>query len=323
MSNPRFLVVRFAAIGDCVMAAWTATAIRNAHPEAFLCWAVQSRCAPVIDRQELASRVIEFPRERWKRSRWSPKTWAEQVATYARLRGLGFDYGIDLQGHSKTALCLRIAAPKKRISARATDALAARLNPVALGSPEGKHMVEWNHEVLCQLGEYCLPERPIMPVRDEAWTSAREKLGEGPLATISTGTGEARKIYPAEKWKEVASGLRDAGFQVAFIGGPTDPRIEVPGTLDLVGKMPLDQSMELVSHSQIHLAGDTGTGHMAAAYGVPVVSVFGPTNPSVYRPFTKQGVVVKGGDVPGDTAPSVVLDASMELMRRIRAELPH
>ncbi|MBC8063619.1 MAG: hypothetical protein H7Y17_02220, partial [Chlorobia bacterium] len=41
--------------------------------------------------------------------------------------------------------------------------------------------------------------------------------------------------------------------------------------------------MSAVAHSTIHLAADTGTGHMAAAFGVPFVSVFGPTDPKLFR----------------------------------------
>ncbi|RYG23683.1 hypothetical protein EON82_13260, partial [bacterium] len=91
--SQRALVVRFTAIGDCVMAAWAATAIRERHPDGFLCWAVESRCAPMLDRTSLVSRVEEIPRQRWKRNRWSPKTWGEQVAKYASLRRLRFDVG--------------------------------------------------------------------------------------------------------------------------------------------------------------------------------------------------------------------------------------
>ena len=74
MSAPRFLLVRFSAIGDCVLSAWAATAIRHKYPEAYLCWAVESRCAAVVDRQRLVTRVCEMPRDRWKKARWSPKT---------------------------------------------------------------------------------------------------------------------------------------------------------------------------------------------------------------------------------------------------------
>jgi ADP-heptose:LPS heptosyltransferase len=315
VSAPRFLVVRFSAIGDCVMAAWAATAIREQHPDAFLCWAVETRCARVVDTERLVNDRAEFPRDRWKRNRWSPDMWREQLGAFTRLRTLNFDYGIDLQGHSKTALCLRIANPKQRIAARATDSLARALNPVAGVRPEGMHMVEWNLDILSRLGEFPRPTLPLMPDRSEARGRVSTRLkSDKPLATIAVSAGQPDKAYPLGCWRHVGDALVKDGFQVAYVGGPGDPRPDHPRTLDWVGELRLDETMEAIRLSAIHLAGDTGTGHIAAALGVPVVSVFGPTDPAVFRPYTLRGRVLREGRVTENVAPEWIVEAARELM---------
>ena len=305
------------------MTAWAASSIRNRYPEAFVMWAVESRCSAVIDRKHLVTQACEFPRDRWKKRRWSPQTWQEQIAHFARLRKLKFDVGIDFQGHSKTALCLRFAKPKDRISAHATDSLARRLNPLHGEIPQGVHTVEWNHEVLCNFGPFEKPIRPIMPLRDEAFESVRPMLGKGRIASIAVSAGHPDKAYPAERWKEVAHRLMKEGFQVVFLGGPTDLPIEVPGTVDLVRKLTLDQTMAVVAYSGIHLAADTGTGHMAAAYGVPVVSIFGPMDPRRFRPYTELGTALWESERTAGVSADQVIEAALELDRRARAALPH
>ncbi len=314
---PRVLIVRFTAIGDCVMAAWAATAIRERHPEAFLCWAVESRCAPMLDRKRLVTRVEEIPRERWKRARWNPRSWREQVAKYAGLRRLRFDLGLDLQGHSKTALCLRLASPKVRLAAGGTDPLAARLNPVPGPRPPGAHTVEWYGRMLETVGDYRLPERPLMPHDPEAARGVVDRIGgDRPLAAITVSAGAPEKAYFEAGWREVAQGLMERGYEVAFLGGPTDRPIEMEGTVDLVGKLPLASTLEAVRLSAVHLGGDTGNGHMAAALGVPAVSVFGPTDPALFRPFTPQGRVLRRGTETSAVAPSEILAAVRELVGR-------
>ena len=316
MSAPRVLLVRFSAIGDCVMAAWAATAIRERHPDAFLCWAVESRCAPVVDRASLVSRIEEMPRERWKRHRWSPEVWRQQLTKYSGLRRLRFDAGLDLQGHSKTALCLRLAAPKIRFAARSTDPIAARLNPVP-PRPKGLHTVEWHAELLRMLGDYRLPERPTMPFDPEAARTLVDRIGgDVPLATISVSAGLPEKAYPEADWREVAEGLLARGYRVAFLGGPNDRAIELPGTVDLVGKLALASTIEAVRLSAVHLAADTGSGHLAAAVGVPVVSVFGPTSPITYRPFTSLGRALRRDRQTSATRPAELLEAVGELVGR-------
>ena len=317
MTPPRVLIVRFSAIGDCVMAAWAATAVRERHPDAFLCWAVESRCAPVIDRTALVSRVEEMPRDRWKRARWSPATWRQMVGKYAGLRRLRFDLGLDLQGHSKTALCLRLARPKVRLASRATDSIAARLNPVHGSRPPGVHTVEWYGQMLQAVGDYPLPERPLMPRDPEAARVLVERVGgELPLATITVSAGQPAKAYPEAHWAEVARGLLDRGYRVAFLGGPTDRPIELPNAVDLVGKLALASTLEAVRLSAVHLAGDTGNGHMAAALGVPVVSVFGPTDPASFRPYTDLGRVLRHDAQTSSVSPTEVLGAVKDLVGR-------
>ena len=314
MSAPRILLVRFSAIGDCVMAAWAATAIRERHPDAFLCWAVESRCAAVIDRATLVSRVEAMPRDRWKRYQWSPAIWRQQLSKYAGLRRLRFDAGLDLQGHSKTALCLRLAAPKVRLAARATDPIAARLNPAPL-RPKGLHTVEWHEQLLRRLGDYKLPERPIMPHDPEAAKTLSERIrGDRPLATIAVSAGQPEKAYPEADWCEVAEGLLGRGYRVAFLGGSSDRAIDLPGTVDLVGKLALASTIEAIRSSAVHLAADTGSGHLAAALGIPVVSVFGPTNPEIFRPFTSRGRVLRRDRTTSATRPSELLEAVSDLV---------
>jgi hypothetical protein len=299
--GPRILLVRFSAIGDCVMAAWTATSIKERHPDAFLVWAVEGRCAPVIDRHRLVSQRVEFPRDRWRLKKWSPATWREQVLKHTRLRKIGFDFGIDLQGHSKTAICLRVAAPKRRMAAAATDGFAAKLNPVLGDRPAGMHQVEWFQRVLQTMGDFSLPKSPVMP-------KIPSEL-DPKLVSISVSAGQEFKAYPLERWQEIARQVVAAGYEVTLLGGRTDTGFEMPGVTNEVGKLRLKDTLSVVARSVAHLAADTGTGHMAAALGTPVVSIFGPTDPAIFRPYATNAVVLRNGESTTSVSTEEVLSA--------------
>ena len=312
LSGPRFLIVRFSAIGDCVMAAWAVTAIRVKYPDAYICWAVEERCAAVVDRSNLVDEVVEIPRQRWRRRRAPVRNLREQIAICDRLRRKRFDFGFDLQGHLKTALCLRFAFPKRRVSIGGTDAFSRLMNPAPGKMPEAVHWVDWHLRTLNTCGEFKTPLRPIMPA-----APARRPQ----LVTISTSAGHPTKVYPAEKWRTVAMQLQGDGYRIAFLGAPGDPKVQLDGADDMVGKLSLAESMAMVAQSELHLAGDTGTGHMAAAYGVPVVSVFGHMDPIRYRPYTDRGVVLRIGTEAANVPEQDVLEAARELAGRCRASL--
>lgn len=291
------------------MSAPVAAAIRKADPNAFIAWAVEDRLAPLLDEGTLVNHVEALPWQDWKRRRWTPSGFFAPVRTYRRLRELQFDIGIDLQGHSKTAFCLKLAAPQRRIAVQGTDILARRLNPMATPCPSERHVVECN---LCALDSLC-PGRFgkeiswSMPPLAAERAGVKEQPTRKPLATVCVGAGHPSKVYPIDMWREVAKELmRD--FDVAFLGGAGDPDPACDGTRNLVGRLNLRESMAWIAESAVHLAADTGTGHIAAAYGVPVVTAFlGKFSPAQYRPYTEQGRVLAGGfDAsrikPGDLA---------------------
>jgi len=269
------------------MAAWAATSIRNRYPDGYLSWVVETRCSPVVATNGLVDQRIKFPREHWKLNRIS--TLAEQWAFYAHLRKLKFDWGIDFQGHSKTAICLRLAAPSKRMSAIATDPLARTLNPILAPSLKTEHVVERNHRLICEFADFEIPERPLMPRYESP-----DLLPKQPI-TIAVGSGSEEKTWPIERWTQAARILKDKGLPVVLVGGPTDPQVEIPGVVNYVGRLDLASTMAVIANSRLVFAGDTGAGHMAAAYGIDSVSIFGPTDPRVFRPYSSNSLVLKKG----------------------------
>jgi len=312
VSAPRILVVRFAAIGDCVMAAWAATALRRQFPEAFIGWAVQREPVPVLAVPDLVNEVVVFDRRRWKNMS-GPAAFREQWAQWMRLRQLNFDVGFDFQGHSKTALALRLSGAKRRISTRATDALARTLNPPAALAGDVTHEVDRAMAAARLISPLETPERPIMPNLDAEVAAFRAEF-PGRLITIQTGATESVKRFAPEKWAEVAAGLVAPGTQIVAVGGPGDPEIPHDQVINRVGAYDLRTSMALVAASHLHVAADTGTGHMAAAYGVPVVSVFSKNRPERFRPYTTQGRIIHGGMRADDSDPADVIHAAQELL---------
>ncbi|MCO5298142.1 MAG: glycosyltransferase family 9 protein [Fimbriimonadaceae bacterium] len=314
MSGPKFLFVRFSAIGDCVMALPAVTAVRQAIPGAFIAWAVDSRCAPVIDTRRLVDHVQEFPRDRWKRESWSVATWRDQVRHYLLLRRFRFDFGIDLQGHSKTALCLRLASPKRSVSVPATDVFARILNRPCRTEIGALHTVEAHLAVLGELGDFPAPSGPILPDLTREREAVLPRLPQDPFATLSTGAGAPNKLYPPALWSQVGARLQSAGVSVVWTGGPGDAVPELPGATSLVGALTLRESMAAIAGSAVHLSGDTGSGHLAAAYGVPTVTVFGPMDPARYRPYTHRGTVLREGGDPANVRPEAIAAAALAFL---------
>jgi ADP-heptose:LPS heptosyltransferase len=135
-------------------------------------------------------------------------------------------------------------------------------------------------------------------------------------------TGHPKKCYSLSGWGKVGEELLNAGFAVAYLGGPGDHTPDVPGAIDWVGKLALDETMAAVRLSAVHLAGDTGTGHIAAAYGVPAVSVFGWSRPNRFRPLTDRGIVLDAGRNMDGVTPEQIVAAASHLAERQPRAIP-
>jgi len=110
----------------------------------------------------------------------------------------------------------------------------------------------------------------------------RPTLGINPGATY----GSAKRWYP-EKFAEVASSL-SANYDIIIFGGPDEVKIAkdiemklqeegVKNYKNLAGKTSIPQLCEAIGGVDLFITGDSGPMHIAAAYQVPTVALFGPT----------------------------------------------
>jgi ADP-heptose:LPS heptosyltransferase len=111
--------------------------------------------------------------------------------------------------------------------------------------------------------------------------------------------------------------FRKAGYRVHALGGPEERGLG-DDSVDLVGKLSLGETLQEVATSALHLAADTGTGHIASAYQIPVVSVFGPMNPAKYRPYGQNVTVLRESNDPGAVKPESIVAAGQKLLEETR-----
>lgn len=305
MNGPRILISRFSAIGDCVLTCWAVTALRQKFPDAHITWAVQRVPSAVIDTEHLVNQLHIFDREKWRKNR-GLKSFQEQLSCYAALKGQRFDYGFDFQGHSKTALAIHFGNPKERFSFRATDLLAKVINPPRTIDASIHHEVEKDMALVNLIGVTETPTRPMMPDVSNENLTQHGWHGEK-VATIQLGGTRPDKIYGINQWIEVAQSLARNGLTVVYLDSTHHDLPEGANIINLTGKLSLREAMAAVASSSVHLCGDTGTGHLAAAYGVPVVTAFGLNPPARFRPYTDQLSLFQGATCASDIQPEVLI----------------
>jgi heptosyltransferase-2 len=234
-------------------------------------------------------------------------------AAARRIKSQGFDTGILLTNSFGSALLFYIAGIPQRWG-YASDGRALLLTKAVRNTNNDapRHQVHTYLDLVSGLGLKTKPPTLRLTVPEEKKEEARallEKLGAGPdqpLLVLSPGAayGPAKR-WPASRFAELASLFqRRKNAAVVLIGSSaeTDVSAEISSTLDpkpmdLTGKTSLPQLMAVVSLARLFVSNDSGPMHLANALRVPVVGIFGPTDPSVTGPFEQPAAVVKK-DVP-------------------------
>ncbi len=107
--------------------------------------------------------------------------------------------------------------------------------------------------------------------------------GRGSVSVIHAVAAAAEKTWPADRFLSVAAHLRNAGVEPLFIGAPTDDlgAFRAYRTVQAT----LADLKALLARARLFVGNDSGPAHMAAAFGLPVVVFFGPSDREVWAPW--------------------------------------
>src|ERR1051325_117572 len=299
----KILVVQPSWVGDAVMATPTLRALRELYPGAHISYLLRRYVKPIYMGMPWADRLITY-----RTGKTKAKAGKGLFDLSARLRAGRFDLAVLLPNSFKTALVCKMAGVG-RIVGYERDGRGLLLSDKLLPAKEkGKYvpspMVRYYLGLVNYLGWRQRDTRmelfTTVGEREEA-NQVFERAGlEGglfrpghaggtPLVILNPGAqyGDAKCWLP-EHFAAVADRLIDErGATVLLSGAPKERRILDAvqrhmrhAAVDLVNKgMTLGALKEIVRRCDLMITNDTGPRHIAAAFDVPVVTVFGPTHP--------------------------------------------
>ena len=102
------------------------------------------------------------------------------------------------------------------------------------------------------------------------------------------------KQWPSDAWIELGHYLHELGLTLVLSCGPAQQELDYvaaiqgqlpEGTINLAGQVSLAQLTTIIAQAKLYIGPDTSITHLAAATGIPVIALFGPTNPVKWAPF--------------------------------------
>jgi heptosyltransferase-1 len=291
-------------MGDIIHAMPAVAGLRRAFPDLEIDWAIEERWAPLLTSREgtpsnlspeqpLADVVHKVHMRRWRKSPLSSSTMTELRALRASLRTIHYDHVIDLQGAIRSALLARATGAKVIAGAAEPRELPARWFYNVKAHTPAKHVVDQAAEtVSAAVGRPVVPEQPPFPTSSaaEAWTDRLLAHVSSQFALINPGAGWGAKCWPAERYSALVRVLGRHGIHSLVNAGPGELALAKAVARDneslaRVVECSISQLIALTRRAALCVGGDTGPVHLASALGIPVLAIFGPTDPARNGPY--------------------------------------
>ena len=312
-------------IGDAVMSEPALAALRRLYPQADMTLLVKPAIADLFAHHPSIDRRLVYDdcgRHAGLTGKW---------ALAGTLRQSRFDLAVVFQNAFEAALLTFLAGIPRRYG-YATDGRSFLLSdPVAVPNRQQLgHQVDYYWRLLDGLGNDGPPPAPRLYLTDEERVATARSLSAAGIASqdilIGVNPGStygAAKRWPAERFAQTVNRLlrhcQDSlgvPARVVVVGARGEEALGqvVAGAVEgnalvLSGKTTVRELMAVTERCRLFLTNDTGPMHVAAAFNVPVVAIFGPTDWRMTSPFGQAHRLLRQ---PVDCAPCLLRECPID-----------
>src|SRR5579859_3774359 len=283
----RVAIVRLRSLGDCVLTTPAIDILKQSRPDLRIAIVVEDRFAPIFEGNDSVGEILP--------------------PAIPALRSWGPQLCLNLHGGSRSAALTAASGAQFRAGfahfrfAQTYNIRIPRAQEI-LGVDRVVHTAEHLASAMFFLGarQIEIPRARLHAVRRPA---------AKPYAVIHPIASSPNKTWPAERFLAVAAQLE---LEPVFIGGPGDDLSAFASYRTLAGA-PLAEIKDLLANATLFLGNDSGPAHMAAAFGLPVVVIFGASNVDVWRPWKTPSEALSSPDGIASISTGQVLEALARL----------
>ncbi len=293
------LIIKPSSLGDIIQALPALSAIRRQFPDAKISWLVRPEFAELLKGHPHLDEIILFDRKLLGKAWYNWHAFIALLSLVSRLRRCRFDAVLDLQGLFRTAGLAMLSGCKDRYGMGSTREFASILysHPVA-PDQDSIHVADYYMKVAQAAGAEDLKVEFVLPQDPASCGSVKNLLEKNNLAgdnyvVFVPSSLHRKKCWPAERFAGLAVKITTQfGLSVIATGTANEreliddiKRVCNVDIVNLAGQTSLSELIALQRNAKLVVSNDTGPGHIAAALGVPLVMIFGLSNPIRVLPY--------------------------------------
>lgn len=144
------------------------------------------------------------------------------------------------------------------------------------------------------------------PAWDDKAAAFYTQAGVGPRDTVigfNIGSAVPQKRWPPKRFAAVADYFAEKGCRCVFFGGSMDAAMVEEAVSFMkykpligTGKFSIGELASAIRRCALFITNDSGPMHIAVSQHVPLVALYGPSNPKFYGPYTDKAIVLESTD---------------------------
>ena len=319
----KILIIKPSSLGDVVHSMPFLYAVKEAFPNAELHWLIAKGLEGMLEDHPMIKRLWIINKDQWKNLKKIKNTASEIMSLFKKLRDESYDITIDLQGLLKSGLLTYATRSPLRIGFKEAREASNLFYTHKIKGGSEVHAVDRYLKIAFAIGCRTEEVRFPMPLIKESETMKKLREDIGDYAVIIPGARWKTKKWSHNRFGEIASML---DIKTLIVGSASDIKISKlienksnGKALSIAGDTNIKELISIIRNARYVISNDSGPMHIAAAFGIPVVAVFGPTNPAKTGPYGNNHIIVKS-DIP--CAPCYKKDCKgMRCMDEISVEM--
>jgi heptosyltransferase-1 len=296
IKNPKkILIIKPSSLGDVVHSLPFLNALRTRFPKTEIHWVIAKGLEGLLEGHPMINRLWIINKDSWKKIRNVERTIKELKILFRELKKERFDLVVDLQGLLRSSIITSATGAPVRIGFSEAREGSRVFYTDKIKGGKDIHAVDRYLKIAaflgCDTSDVCFPF-PLYKQSSPITLPSSEDY-----AVLVPGARWKTKRWSPENFGELSSRLT---LNTIIVGSKKDAGIanEILSkskgkSISLAGKTNLKELIEVMRGAKFVVSNDSGPMHIAAALGITVFAIFGPTNPLRTGPYGESHTIIK------------------------------
>ena len=293
----KILVIKPSSLGDIVHSLPFLNAVKDAFPSAEIHWVVAKGLEGLLENHPMVKRLWVINKDQWKNLKKIKETAIEFKSLFKELEDESYDLVIDLQGLLRSGILTYATRASVRVGFKEAREGSILFYTHKVKGGREIHAVDRYLKIASAVGCEIEDVKFPMPLIIESKNVKKLKEDIGDYAVLVPGARWKTKRWQPANFGKLASML---DIKTVIVGSASDADIARAietksdgNALSMSGKTDIKELIFIIRGARYVITNDSGPMHIAAAFDIPVVAIFGPTNPVRTGPYGKNNIIVK------------------------------